>query len=295
MIDVRYHIYSLAAVFLALAVGIVIGTSFASSMPAYSTGRRTIQRYERVMRDLRGEIVKSASKSAEEEAALKSCQDYCRAMMPFVVRNRLYWRNIAVIQTGDNDDLTGSVKQALQLAGAKVTCTADINGAFKFSDDTAISQALTQTGLGVSGNPTADRERLFRVLASAMCSGKASYLVPKLEKAGIATITGDCSKTCKLVVFVGGSSSESKSLAQSVDAHMIVSLQKMGVTAVGCEPSTAAFSYVPLWHKAGIASVDNADNAMGQTCLVYALNGEGASFGTKKTADRLIPKTMEIR
>ena len=293
MIDVRYHIYSLAAVFLALAVGIVIGTSFAKSMPSDSTGRRTIQRYERVMRDLRGEIVKSSSKSVEEEAALKSCQDYCRAMMPFVVKNKLYWRNVAVIQTGDNDDLTGSVKQALQMAGAEVSCTADINGTFDFTDDAAISQALTTAGIATSGNPSMDRQKMFGVLSTVLCSGKASYLVPKIEKAGIARITGDCSKVCKMVVFVGGSSSESKSLAQTVDAQVITSLQKIGVTAVGCEPSNAAFSYVPLWHKTGIASIDNADTAMGQTCLVYALNGESASFGTKKTADRLIPKTME--
>lgn len=293
MIDVRYHIYSLAAVFLALAVGIVIGTSFARSMPSDSTGRRTIQRYERVMRDLRGEILRSSSKSAEEEAALKSSQDYCRAMMPFTVKNKLYWRNVAVVQTGDNDDLTGSVKQALTTAGADVTCTADISSSFKFSEDAAVTQALVDSGLGSLGNPSADRDRLFRVLANVICSGKCPTLVAKLEKAGVAQVTGDCSKANKLVVFVGGSASQSKSLAQCFDAQMISSLQKLGVTVVGCEPTTAGFSYVPVWHKAGIASVDNADNAMGQTCLIYALNGEVASFGTKKTADRLIPKTME--
>lgn len=293
MIDIRLHIYSLAAVFLALAVGIVIGTSFAKSMPSDSTGRRTIQRYERVMHDLRGEIIKSTSKSVEEEAALKASQDYCRAMMPFAVKNKLYWRNVAVIQTGDNDDLTGSVKEALEMAGAEVTCTADISSTFPFSDDTAISQALIDVGLGTTGSPASDRDRLFRIIANTVCSGKFTYLVSKLEKAGVATITGTCDKPCKMIVLVGGASSESKSLAQSVDAQLIGSLGNSGVIAVGCEPSTAGFSYVPTWHKAGIASIDNADTAMGQTCLIYALNGETASFGVKKTADRLIPKTME--
>ena len=293
MIDIRHHIYSLAAVFLALAVGIVIGTSLAKSMPSDSSGRRTIQRYERVMHDLRGEILKSASKSVADEAALKGCEEYCRAMMPFAVKNKLYWRNVAVVQTGDNDDLTGSVKQALEMAGAEVTCTADISSMFPFTDDTAISQALIDIGLGSTGNATGDRDRLFKVLAGTVCSGKSVYLVPKLEKAGIAVITGNCNRSAKLVVLVGGASSETKSLAQSVDAQLVAAFAKSGVSAVGCEPSIAAFSYVPVWHKAGIASIDNADSAMGQTCLIYALNGEVASFGVKKTADRLIPKTME--
>lgn len=279
--------------FLALAVGIVIGTSFARTMPSDSTGRRTIQRYEKVMRDLRGEIVKSAQKSSQEEAALKAREEYCRAVLPFAIKNKLYWRNIAVVQTGDNDDLTGSVKQALEMAGAEVTCTADINSQFAFTDDAAITQVLVNVGLGTTGDATTDRDRLFRILASAVCSGKFAHLVPKLEKAGVATITGNCGVSSKLVVLVGGEGSQSKGLAQSADAQMIAQFEKLGVSVVGCEHSAAAFSYVPVWHKAGIASVDNADTAMGQTCLIYALNGETASFGVKKTADRLIPKTME--
>ena len=112
MIDIRHHIYSLAAVFLALAVGIMIGTSFAGRSPSGAAGRRTIQRYEGDMRSLRDAILKASGKTAEKEAALKACEQYCRAVMPLAVSDRLYWRNVAVIQTGDDDDLTGSGKKA---------------------------------------------------------------------------------------------------------------------------------------------------------------------------------------
>lgn len=293
MIDLRHHIYSLAAVFLALAIGIVIGTSFARSIPSDAGERRTIQRYERVMRDLRTEIVKSTRESAEQESELKSYRDYCRAVMPMAVKNRLFWRNVAVIQTGDNDELTGSVKQSLELAGAQVMCTVDVSNSFAFDNDDAIREALTNLGPGPTGDPTSDRARLFRLLASTISTGKFSYLAPKFETAGVAVITGNCDKSCRLIVLVGGASSESKSLSQAVDAPLLAALSNIGVTAVGCEPTGTKISYVPVWHKAGIASVDNADSAMGQTSLIYALNGENASFGTKKTADRLVPRTLE--
>lgn len=293
MIDIRHHIYSLAAVFLALAVGMVIGSSFARNSPSDSSGRKTIARYETDMRKLKDEIIRATQTKAEKVAALKACQEYCRAVMPLAVKNKLQWRNVAVVQTGDCDDLTGSVKQALELAGARVACTADISRAFPFADDTRISQVLINLGLGSTRDPKTDRDRLSRILAGTICTGKYSYLAPKLEKEGVAVFGGPCDKTSKLVVLVGGASSDAQTLSENVDAQLLAGFEKLGVTAVGCEASDAVRSYVGMWHKAGIATVDNADNAMGQTCLIYALNGETANFGTKDTADRLIPKTLE--
>jgi len=293
LIDIRHHIYSLAAVFLALAVGIMIGTSFAGRSPSSEAGRRTIQRYEGDMRALKDEILKAAGNAASKEAALKACEQYCRAVMPLAVKDRLYWRNVAVVQTGDYDDLTGSVKKALEMAGAQVTCTADISSDFAFGDDAAISQVLVNHGLGSTVDLKADRDKFFRILADTICTGKYPYLVSTLEKAGVAVFGGDCDRSCKMVVMVGGASSDSRNIAQSVDAQLLARFGKLGVTAVGCEASDAASSYVPVWHKSGIATVDNADCAMGQTCLIYALNGETANFGTKPTADRLIPKGVE--
>ena len=293
MIDVRYHIYSIAAIFLALAVGIVIGTSFAKSFPSDASGRHTIQRYEQDMRTLREAILQAHDTATKREAAAEAWQEYCRAIMPAVVKNKLYWRNVVVVQTGDSDDLTGSVKEALALAGAQVTCTVDIDPTFPFGDNPKISEALIGVGLGSTNDSKADRDRLFTILAETICTGKYPHFIPKLEKAGVATFSGKCDAPCSLVVFVGGASSADASLVQVVDALLAPALEELRATIVGCESSDAKVSYVPVWHKSGIATVDNADNAMGQTSLIYALGGETANFGTKDTADRLIPKSME--
>jgi hypothetical protein len=293
LIDIRYHIYSIAAIFLALAVGIVIGTSFAKSFPSDASGRHTIQRYEQDMRVLREAILQAHDSATKREAAVKAAQEYCRALMPAVVSNKLSWRNVVVVQTGDSDDLTGSVKQALALAGAQVVCTVDINSDFAFADHSKIKEALTGLGLTATGDSREDRSRLFRVLGETISTGKFTYFVPKLEKVGIANFSDKCETPCSMVVFVGGAGSEESSVVDMVDAELAPELAKQNVTAVGCEASDAKISYVPTWHKAGIATVDNADNAMGQTCLIYALTGEVANFGTKDTADRLIPKSLE--
>lgn len=293
MIDIRHHVYSLAAVFLALALGMLIGSSFTAHSPSGSAGRRTIQRYESDMSLLKGEIVKVARGSAEKETALKACREYCAAVMPMAISNKLNWHNVAIVQTGNYDELTGSVKKALEMAGAQIISTVDIGDTFPFGDDAKISQLLVNHGLGSTSDPKSDRDKLFRILANTICTGKYTYLVSTLEESKVAMFSGSCDQACKMVVLIGGAAAESKNLSRTVDAQLLAQFEKLGITVVGCETFDAASSYIPAWHKAGIATVDNADDAMGQTCLIYALNGETANFGIKKTSDRLIPKTME--
>ncbi len=297
MIDVRYHVYSLAAVFFALAVGIVFGTTFAKSSPSTESERRTIQRYENSMRILKREIEKASEGAAKNEALARSCEEFCKAALPTIARNRLQWRNVAVIQTGDYDDVTGSVKQALELAGAHVTSVTTVSRTFPFADDQKVTRALVHCGIVPDEDDKKARASLFSLLADTVRAGTYAHLLSKLESAGVASFTGSYDRyvRLRLMVLVGGSASEAANTADTVDAQLLLSLDKPGVRVIGCEGAGGVSSYVPVWHKAGIATVDNANSAMGQVALLCALNGENAKFGVKDTADRMIPQTLEAR
>ena len=294
MIDYRYHIYSLAAVFLALAVGIVIGTSFARSTPPAEMLRKTVRRYEGDMRNLRNEIRKASEKADQAEAFAKTCQDFCKTVLPIVVKGKLAGRNVAIIRTGDYDESEGSIRQALEAAGAQVTGVTIMSRTFPFDDNEKIAEALLECGVTPGEEGVEARDKLFTVIAETISSAKYSNVLPKLEEVGIAQFSGDYYRYNALVVLVGGASTNDTNSAETMDARLIAQFDKLGTTVVGCEGSNAASSYVPEWHKKGIATVDNIETAMGQLALVYALNGENANFGCKETADRLIPQTLEI-
>jgi len=295
MIDIRYHVYSLAAVFFALAVGVVFGTTFAKTAPSSESERRTILRYENAMRILKREIEKAAEGAAQYQALARSNEEFCRALLPMVARGKLAWRNVAIIQTGDYDDLTGSIKRTLELAGAQVVSVTTFNREFPVRDDRKILSVLAECGVNAEGSVRKAREKLFRIIAGSVIAGTHSYILPKLESCGVARFTGsyDSQKKVRLIVLVGGSASQAGNTADEIDSRLIDALEPWGVTIVGCERSDAGSSYVPIWQKAGIATVDNADSAIGQIILLYALNGEKANFGIKDTADRLIPQTLE--
>jgi hypothetical protein len=293
LIDMRYHIYSLAAVFFALAVGIVIGAGFARGTSSSEAERRTLSRYSNAMTMLKREIELASSDAAQKAKVARDSEEFCRAVLPMVAKNRLMWRNVAIVRTGDYDDLVGPVKRALELAGAKVVSITEIDRSFDFSNPKKVAKALTLCGIVPPADSREVREKLYRVLANSVINGGYSQFPAKLEAAKVATFTGDYSRPVKLVVLVGGAVSPESDTAESVDSPLISQLGQPSVTVVGCESRIAGVSYVEKWEKMGIASVDNADSAIGQVALLFALTGENAKFGVKKTADRLLPQTLE--
>jgi len=288
MIDLRYHIYSLAAVFFALAIGIVIGTSFARRLPANENERHTIQRYENSMRVLKREIELASQSAAQKEKIAEKYEEFCRAILPIVAKGRLINRNVVIVQTGDYDEIVGYAKTALEAAGARITSVIDIDRSFPFDNNERVAQVLIDCGLA-SSDPAKAADRLLGAMAEMLFDANYSYLPTKLEKHGVAKFTNSSFPTgARLVVLVGGATSENTNTSSIVDQRLIQAIDRPDVTVVGFEGSSTIASYVPTWSKAGIATVDNADSAMGQIALICALNGEKAHFGTTETADRFI-------
>jgi len=292
MIDLRYHIYSLAAVFFALAIGIVIGTSFSRRLPANANERHTIQRYENSMRVLKREIESVSQSAAQKEKIAEKYEEFCRAILPIVAKGRLINRNVVIVQTGDYDEIVGYAKTALEAAGARITSVIDIDRSFPFDNNERVARVLTDCGL-TSPDPAKATDRLLGAMAEMLFNADYSYLPTKLEKHGVAKFTNSSFPTkARLFVLVGGATSENTNTSSIVDHRLIQAIDRQNVTVVGCEGSSTIASYVPAWSKAGIATVDNADSAIGQIALICALNGEKAHFGTKETADRFIPLSL---
>lgn len=293
MIDIRYHIYSLAAVFFALAIGIVIGTSFAKGSPVAQSEKVTIQSYENNMRILKREIELASEDVEQKKEQLKNSEEFCGMVLPIIAKDKLVWRNVAIIQTGDYDELAGSIKRAIEMAGARVTSVTEINRSFPFEDNKEIAQAIAEFGIPQPEDSIRVRDRLWKIIANNICMPGDMHTLSVLEKSEVAKFTGDYERANRLIVLVGGASSIRGNTASIIDSQLIVQLGRPGVTVVACEGTNAASSYITAWDKTGIATIDNADSAIGQFSLICSLNGERAKFGVKKTAEKLAPQILE--
>ena len=61
---------------------------------------------------------------------------------------------------------------------------------------------------------------------------------------------------------------------------------------VGVELSSTEPSQVPWYQGKDISSVDDLDAPAGQAALIYALTGSHGAYGTKSTADSLLPNVV---
>lgn len=298
MIDLRYHIYSLAAVFLALAVGVVIGTSFTGISPVeQQSGKltrmeRIVQRIEKDFELVRAEIVEKQNEINALHKVVERNEMFSRAVLPNVLQNRLAWRNVAIIQTGEYD-ITGQVKTALEQAGARVTSITKIADPALF-DSPELLDAMTER---LELTPPVEGEHkatpIFRSLTFALVSARNVEILDRMETLKLITRSGDYSRWNKHVVVIGGSKTPGVNLSEQIDTPLIQELQKADVVVVGCEPAHVEDSYIKTYRKIGVATVDNADRASGQVALVCALSGEMGHFGIKQTAEKFLPASIE--
>jgi hypothetical protein len=77
------------------------------------------------------------------------------------------------------------------------------------------------------------------------------------------------------------------------ESGLVAGLAAAGVPVVGVELSSTEPSQVPWYESKNLSSVDDLDTTAGQAALIYALTGSHGAFGTKPTADSLLPNIVQ--
>jgi len=301
--DLRFHIASLVAVFLALGIGIFIGTAFVGAPVV----ERRINTLNRTLADKLTELSRQTDEAAKSEEAL-------RALLPRLVGGRLTGRAVLLLRTGDYPEAARDAQTVLEAAGARVTATltlpADGWGRERFAGE----------GDGGAQTPAAAAaERELAALAAALLDPSREETPPPaallnaLRRSG--SLSGDLPQTpARLVVLVAGvqgpppapgrgrpvspreeqarvEAAERAVLVDRINQHLARAFADGGATAVvGVEPFAADRSSVPAFEAADVTSVDAVDRAAGQIALVFALLGDKGAFGLKATAARVLPE-----
>ncbi|HEX5322436.1 MAG TPA: copper transporter [Capsulimonadaceae bacterium] len=291
MLDIRYHIASLTAVFLALGFGILIGSSYAGPAAIRSMSVQIQRQNER--------LDNAVQLNEQDHALLKQNEDAIAALVPKIVQNQLAGKHIALVQAGDYPDAVKYASDAISQAGGTVVSTTELTGRFDMLSDTDRQRLAKALNSG-----SADDNALLRPLALSVCLGTSAHPdleseLESLEQSGAIARNGDYSGPANMVVVVGGSAaSDAADSGQTHEEQLIALLKEAGsgkaVALVGCEPRDAVQSSVPIYLRAGISSVDCIDQPLGALDLPFALIGESSAYGVKPTADRLIPPSLEV-
>ncbi|MEW5762156.1 MAG: copper transporter [Bacillota bacterium] len=285
IIDLRYHIVSLVAVFLALGIGILVGSTVLGGDTLVKQQEELAGRLEKHLEGLREENDALRAELDRVEKDKKFLNDFSHEVLPLLVADRLKGMKVAVIETATYE-LRQSVKPVLEAAGASVTATVTVAPGLA-PEGTAKARLQQLTGWDNLGEGEI-RRRLAAAIAQGIVAGP-NQITDFLTREGLLDVSGSWGAPVNAVVLVGGSFDRGNQPVREIDLELADFFWARGIPVYGVEESGVAYSYIKDYRRKCAATVDNIDMPAGQFALVMAMAGHPGNYGIKDTADRLVP------
>ncbi|MEA2398645.1 MAG: hypothetical protein QOK25_2201 [Thermoleophilaceae bacterium] len=276
MLDFRYHALSLVAVFLALGIGIVLGSSLGDTVVSNAN--------KDIASSLRGDLLGARKDARDAHVGIDQRERLLEAVFPRMAGGQLTGQTVAVVSSGSlPDDVLSDVRDAVQGAGGKLGAVAQIQS------PPDLGQLGTTVGPKFAGLRSDDPRlrQLGRRLGKAVARG--DKLERQLQKAFPDRFGGSASGA-DAIAFYRDPNADSSAAVKQLEQGLVEGLRATGKPVVGIEKLSTDPSQISFYANQGLSSVDDVDSAGGRIALALALGGAQGNFGYKKSADSPLPK-----
>jgi hypothetical protein len=305
VINFRYHVVSLTAVFLALAIGLVLGTAALNGPVADNLNSQVSSLSNR--NDQLREEARQLQNQVDSQA------DFVRETAPMLLANRLAGRSVLLVTTDTADGKhRDAVAQALQQSGAKLTGKLRLNDRFTDpNQDEALQDLATRlvpAGVGDLPNNGVGVQTASALLATALVNGGPSVsdesrtgILSGFTRLGAITAEGEIAGVADAVVVIAGPGATEADANKRNQAMLEILRQFDAVAkymvlaapqASGAGSPVAAIRGDDSLSKQ-IATVDNVSSPEGQvaTALVLAeqFRGTTGHYGSGDGASGRVP------
>lgn len=280
----RYHAASLAAVFLALAVGILIGAGLGDSVVSGTE--------ENLRESLQGDIEDARTDAEELRVQLERERAFSSRAYPALVGEALDSRRIGVLAIGQlPSDLSADVEQALEPTGGELAQVAVV----RMPPDTAglASSLGGPRGATIEDDP-GELEALGRQLGLQFTRGSGRQL-DRLRSRLFVRSSGERGRLDGIVLVRPAQPDldpEQRAEVDALAAGLVSGVAEAGRPAVAVERSGVEESSIGFFQPFGVTTVDSADLTSGKVALVFGLLGAEGSFGIKDSANSLLPELL---
>ncbi|MBU4532631.1 MAG: copper transporter [Eubacteriales bacterium] len=284
IIDFRYHIASLVAVFLALGIGMLIGSTMLDESVFTDRQDQIAEKLEQHLTELRqeNEEVRVQLSVLESENLLQ--RQVNRDFLPYLVAGRLEGVKVALIETSTYPH-EQDLRPLLELAGVEIQSVTTVNNSFQITGRKGEVLAHAQW---VDMPDHQLVKKLAVTTAETILAGPTEFTDYMIHE-DFVTVTGEYGLPVDAVIFLGGSHDREFLSVADVDLPMLEYFAARGITTFGVEESISAGSYMKEYQRKCRATVDNIETAAGQFALIMAMAGREGHFGVKETAQRLLP------
>jgi hypothetical protein len=310
VIDFRYHLVSIIAIFFALATGIILGAG-----PLDEQVNETLVDQIPQLRDenqqLRDQIVGLEADLAFEES-------FIEGVAPTLVADRLADRQVAlVVLPGSDEEQVAAIRSQLEGAGAAVSATVTVAPTWSDADSEpaldALATELVTSGTTLQTDGTG-YDRGAAVLAGALLrpgdqpsvdtdADQITAIATGYGEAGLATIEtadGDDPQATLAVIVAGPPPEDDVERRTGVLTSLMSALDAAGDGSVLGGPAASAGEggLIAVVREdqdlaAAVSTVDSVDLNSGRVAVVFAAaeqeQGGSGQYGRVGTTDGAVP------
>ena len=288
MFDLRYHVASLTAVFLALVIGILVGVGISGRGFVTDAER---DNFNRRLAALDEQLQEEELAVEDLELRQEAAQEFVESAYPVLAAGRLEDQNVVVLVVGSYDESTlNRVREAVGDADGDLIRVRAITVPIP---DEEIQSALlsdADTGEYVGEDELDD---LGRDLGREFVEGGETPLWDLLTPDLVGQREGSSLPEADAVIVIRQAAPQQRGTARLL-AGLYRGLASTGRPTVGVEPTRVLQSAIPVFARAGLSTVDGIDTPLGALALILLLAGpESGDFGIRDTAvDGVLP-TLE--
>lgn len=279
----RYHAASLAAVFLALAIGILIGSQFGGDV--LNSTRQDLEK------SLTKDLDSARSQIDDLDREVGWSEDFGNTVYPLLVDSRLAGQRVGLVGFGElPSEVTDSVERAIQPSGAELVAVGAVRQPPSLADLAAALEGTRFMGVDQS------EEQLSaygRTIGRQLVNG--GRILGQTRSELMSQSSGQFTGLDGLIIYRRGGAeldSAEADLVERLDRAIVEGAAStrsrvIGIETLGSDPSTIGF-----FRDRNLTTVDNIDAPAGKVSLVYSLAGAEGSFGVKDGSSRMLPELL---
>jgi Copper transport outer membrane protein, MctB len=307
VIDFRYHLVSIVAVFLALAIGIVLGSTELQGT--------TLDALRGLNNSLTHQLNAAHAQSNSYEQQAGASDAFLKTAESRLLAGTLSGDRVVIVaEPGASSSVVAGVKEAAALAGAAITGTVqllpkfnDLSGATQASLSAINAQLATSdttTLTPAANSQTGNQQDAAQLIASAilnqtadqvgLTTGQAQLVLQAYTQGGYLSESGAPWNRATLAVIVASDSVPADGANDPANQVLLAVAQEFATlsaatvvagSVAGTTPAGSAISVLRGSSVAGqVSSVDNADTTLGQISTMWAFatqlaGGKPKSYG----------------
>ncbi|MCT4618686.1 MAG: copper transporter [Marinisporobacter sp.] len=283
VINLKYYVITIVAIFLAIGIGIFIGIMLDGQDLIVAQQKEIVSQLESKFDEFKIKQDSLQEKIDVLNLEKDKNEKFLNSIYPEFVEDQLKDLNVIVLETSEHYDYSG------------------INDAFKKAGVSGVTNMIMKEGnreeivaiaqeFGIPETSEDLEEQIVKKFCDVLVSGNDKAFIEKLKEKKIIDYTDDFFVPADYIVIAGGSIDKNQGMLNKFDKTIINYIKSKNVPIMAVEKLEVAYSNISEYKKLRISTVDNVDTVIGKISMLMVVSGQEGHFGEKETADNLVPE-----